>query len=112
MMSSVAAEGTDLWTVCARHDGTGQFVGYTELFFRRHTPWQAAQGDTGIHPDHRLRGIGRWLKAQNALRLLAERPEVEFIETVNAAGNEAMLSINRAMGFEVVARRQEWEVPT
>ncbi|MGH9224837.1 MAG: GNAT family N-acetyltransferase [Acidimicrobiales bacterium] len=109
-MQAFADDGAS-WTVCARHDGTGQFVGYTELFFPVHRPWLAAQGDTGVHPDHRERGIGRWLKAHNALRLLAERPDVQFIETYNASGNAAMLSINRAMGFEVVARRQEWDVP-
>lgn len=35
----------------------------------------------------------------------------ELIETSNASANAAMLSINRAMGFEVVARCQEWDVP-
>ncbi len=110
-MSATVGEGTAIWTVCARAEGTGEFVGYTQLFFTRYRPWQAFQGDTGVHPDHRERGIGRWLKAHNALRLLAERPEVEFIETWNASANAAMLSINRAMGFAVVARRQEWVVP-
>lgn len=111
MMEATVGDGTSTWTVCARDDWTGEFVGYTELFFSPHRPWQAAQGDTGVHPDHREGGIGRWLKAHNGLRLLAERPEVEFIETWNATANAAMLSINRAMGFGVVARRQEWDVP-
>ena len=110
-MAATVREGTSIWTVCARDDRTGEFVGYTELFLPGHRPWLAAQGDTGVRPDHRERGLGRWLKAHNALRLLAERPDIEFIETWNASANAAMLSINRAMGFEVVARRQEWDVP-
>ena len=111
LMEAAVREGYDQWRVCARHDATGEFVGYTQLFQRRHTPWMAAQGDTGVHPDHRERGIGRWLKAHNALRLLAERPAVEYIHTWNASVNEPMLSINRAMGFKLVARHQEWLVP-
>lgn len=111
LMAAAVQEGTGVWTVCARDDRSGEFVGYTELFFPAHRPWLAAQGDTGVHPGHRERGIGRWLKSLNALRLLAERPEVEFIETSNASVNAAMLSINRAMGFEVVTRRQDWDVP-
>lgn len=111
MMAAAVRQGMSIWTVCARDDRSGEFVGYTELWLSPHRPWQAGQGDTGVHPDHRERGIGRWLKAHNALRLLAERPEVEFIETWNASANAAMLSINRVMGFEVVARRQEWDVP-
>ncbi|MGH9277604.1 MAG: GNAT family N-acetyltransferase [Acidimicrobiales bacterium] len=110
-MAAGARQGYDHWTVCARDDRTGQFVGYTEVSVREHTPWLAAQGDTGVHPDHRERGIGRWLKASTALRLLGEKPDVEFIETWNASVNAAMLRINRAMGFAVVARRQEWDVP-
>jgi GNAT superfamily N-acetyltransferase len=110
-MAAHVAHGNTSWTVCARDDRTGRFVGYTELSLSHWRPWLAGQGDTGVHPDHRQRGIGRWLKAHNALRLLAEKPGVELIETWNAASNAAMLSINRAMGFDVVARRQEWNVP-
>ncbi|MDQ4097659.1 MAG: GNAT family N-acetyltransferase [Actinomycetota bacterium] len=109
--AALARQGTRSWTVCVRDDRTGRFVGYTELFFSVFRPWQAMQGDTGVHPEHRNRGLGRWLKAHNALRLLDQQPEVEFIETWNADSNAAMLSINRAMGFQVVARRQEWEIP-
>lgn len=110
-MEALVRQGFESWTVCARDDRTGRFVGFTELSFSPFRPWEARQGDTGVHPEHRQRGLGRWLKAHNALRLLDEHPEVEHIETWNAGTNAAMLSINRAMGFEVVARRQEWDVP-
>ena len=50
------------------------------------------------------------MKAQNALRLLAERPEVDYIETWNASTNAPMVSINRAMGFRTVAAWQEWQL--
>lgn len=110
-MEAHVRQGNDSWTVCARHDATGGFVGYTELSISRHRPWSARQGDTGVDPDHRGRGIGRWLKAHNALRLLRDRPDVEYIETWNAATNAPMLAINRAMGFAPVARWQRWEMP-
>ena len=110
-MATIVDQGTRIWTVCARDDRSGEFVGYTELYFPVHRPWQAAQGNTGVHPDHRERGIGRWLKAHNALRLMQERRDVEFVETWNASTNAAMVSLNQAMGFEVVARRQEWSIP-
>lgn len=110
-MDAHVRQGNDSWTVCARHDGTGHFVGYTELSISRHRPWSARQGDTGVDPDHRGRGIGRWLKAHNALRLLRDRPDVEYIETWNAATNAPMLAINRAMGFAPVGLWQRWELP-
>ena len=111
MMTAHLRQGNESWTVCARDDGTGRFVGYTELSFSIHRPWHATQGDTGVDPAHRQRGIGRWLKAHTALRLLDERPEVEHIETWNAADNGPMVSINRAMGFRVVAGWRQWSLP-
>lgn len=107
---SFARRGGESWTVCARHDATGELVGYTELGFLPYRPWLAFQGDTGVQPTHRNRGIGRWLKATNALRLLDEHPEIEVVETWNAEVNAPMLSINRAMGFRSAAAWQEWEL--
>jgi hypothetical protein len=72
----------------------------------------AWQGDTGVWPKHRERGLGRWLKAVNALRLLDEQPEVEFIDTWNAGSNEAMLAINVAMGFRPLENWGIWQAGT
>lgn len=99
------------WTVIARHDPSGDLAGFTELMISPFRPWIAFQWDTGVDPKHRNLGLGRWLKAANALRLLEERPEVELIETWNAASNASMLGINRAMGFRTVAEWQSWEMP-
>jgi GNAT superfamily N-acetyltransferase len=97
-----------VWTVCARHDATGKLVGFTQLLATTARPWLGQQWDTGVDPAHRNVGLGRWLKAANALRLLDERPEVTTIETWNAGVNAAMLAINEAMGFRPVAEWQEW----
>lgn len=109
-MEVFARQGNVMWTACARDDATGEFVGFTELAFGPFRPWLASQGDTAVHPDHRERGIGRWLKAINALRMLDERPEVTAVDTWNAGVNAAMLSINTAMGFRPIAEWQEWEL--
>lgn len=111
-MSAHVRQGNEPWTICAREDASGRFVGYTELSCPSRRPWEASQGDTGVDTAHRGRGIGRWLKAKNALRLLEERPEVDYIETRNAEANDAMISINRTMGFRPVATWQEWEFAT
>jgi GNAT superfamily N-acetyltransferase len=97
-----------VWTACARHDATGELVGYTQLVATRARPWLGQQWDTAVDPAHRNLGLGRWLKAANALRLLDERPEVTSIETWNADVNAAMLAINDAMGFRPVAEWQQW----
>ncbi|HKN90415.1 MAG TPA: GNAT family N-acetyltransferase [Acidimicrobiia bacterium] len=110
--ATVASRRLESWTVCARHDGSGELAGYTELDLPATWPQIAYQGDTGVWPKHRDRGLGRWLKAVNALRLLDERPAVEFIETWNAGSNQAMLGINEAMGFRPLENWGSWQAST
>lgn len=105
---SHAERGDVTWRLCARDDATGDLAGITELYFLRHRPWRADQGDTGVLDAHRNRGIGRWLKAVNLLRLLDERPEVQVVETWNAGSNAAMLGINHALGFRAAAAWVAW----
>jgi GNAT superfamily N-acetyltransferase len=96
------------WTVFVRDPG-GRCVGGTELTFE---PWDRAtahQQNTATDPEHRGRGLAKWAKAAVLLRLRSERSEVLCVRTSNAFSNEAMLSINTALGFEVVEVRTEWQ---
>ena len=105
------ASGWSWWTLVARHDATGELAGYTELAFHADHPDRGEQGDTGVRPSHRDRGLGRWLKASNAVRLLDEKPVVRYVDTWNAFSNDAMLGINIAMGFELVRGYGEFQAP-
>lgn len=103
-------EDQHLWYVAARHDESGQLAGYSQLFFSPDKPWLVEQGDTAVDPAHRGHGIGRWVKAANALRLLDERPDAQVIETWNDGSNRWMLAINDDMGFCPVATWIEAEL--
>lgn len=94
-------QGTEMWTVAAVHQATGEIAGYTELAFVRGRR-VADQGNTGVWPEHRNQGLGRLLKAAMLLRVLDRRPSVQAVETWNAGSNEPMLKINVELGFEVV----------
>lgn len=99
MQQCLARRGHAGWVFAARDDSSGRFVGFTEMGFWPWAPELGYQGDTGVHPDHRDRGLGRWLKAAMVLRVLDERPAVRAVETGNAGSNRPMLAINEAMGF-------------
>ena len=100
---AMARRGTERWTILAVDRESGAIAGLTELFLPAHDTWLVEQGDTGVLAPHRGHGLGRWLKAANALRLLDERPDVEVIQTWNATTNPHMLAINHAMGFRAAA---------
>ena len=105
-------QGTTWWTLVARHDATDELVGYTELNFPPYATEAAWQEATAVDPAHRDKGLGRWLKATNCLRLLDEKPQVKYVDTWNAFSNAPMLGINIAMGFEVVKSFSEYQIRT
>jgi GNAT superfamily N-acetyltransferase len=104
--------GTTWWTLVARHDATDELVGYTELYFPGYSDEVAWQEATATDPAHRDKGLGRLLKATNALRLMDEKPSVRYVDTWNAYSNAPMLGINIAMGFEVVKSVSEYQIRT
>ncbi len=98
--------GLPWWTLCARHQGSGRLVGYTELAFSDEEPSLGYQGDTAVDPAHRERGLGRWLKAALLERAIEERPALRVVDTYNAGSNDAMIAINRELGFQVILRTE------
>jgi len=63
-----------------------------------------------VHPDHRHRGLARWVKAAMLLRIRDERPATTALRTSNAWSNAPMLAINDALGFHTVSTRTEWQL--
>ena len=97
------------YVVVARHDETGDLVGLTDVNVPVGRPTVAFQEDTVVRPDHRNRGLGRWIKAEMLRWLAAEEPQLELIATWNATENAAMLAINVELGFTPAATWNEWQ---
>lgn len=103
------AAQTVLNTYIAVHLPTGAFVGSTTVQTDLLHPHQGWQWETVVHPDHRNKGLGRWLKAAMIERMAAEHPELAHIDTWNAGSNQPMLSINVAMGFKPILVTHTWQ---
>jgi GNAT superfamily N-acetyltransferase len=112
MDKGMIARGGERWVLYARERATGAYAGWTELFWHPNRPQILEQGGTGVLPEFRNRGLGRWLKATMLERMLAERPEARFVRTGNADSNAAMLSINNALGFKPYVSQIAWQVET
>lgn len=107
---SLVARGIERWFMVVRDPATGAYAGFTELFWRASDPETMRQGDTGVMPAYRNRGLGRWLKAAMLQKVLTERPQVKTIRTGNAASNAAMLKINHELGFTLHKTFKVWQV--
>ncbi|WP_151081840.1 GNAT family N-acetyltransferase [Nocardioides cynanchi] len=91
------------YTIVARHRATGEAAGLTITCTHDLRPAIAAQEDTSVLPAHRGHRLGLRMKLAMLAWLRDERPEVEFVDTWNAAGNAPMIAINDALGCWVVA---------
>lgn len=98
------------WTAVVRETATQQLVGITEISWNTQQPEIVEQGITVVVPEHRQRGLGRWLKAAMAKKIVQELPEARFVHTGNAATNDAMLKINYELGFAPLSEDTWWEI--
>jgi mycothiol synthase len=103
------ALGIERWVLYARHK-SGELAGFTDTFWNPENPENLGQGDTGVLPDYRGHGLGKWLKAAMIQKVLAERPIVKRIRTGNADSNLPMLAINQALGFKPYIAGTVWQI--
>lgn len=104
--------GLKFWTLCARHDPTGEIAGFTRIYLNPWRPELITQDDTGVLANHRNKGLGRWMKADMLVRILREVTEAKFVTTGNASINQAMLTINRELGFKPNLYWQNYQIET
>lgn len=105
------AAGYETWVLVARHRGTGEWAGFHDVNWDPAQPSYVYVDSTGVRPEHRGHALGKWLKAAMTLRILDERPDVTNIRTGNADSNDAMLGINRQMGYRPLLGQTTWELP-
>ncbi len=108
-MRRAAAMGRRLVQTVAAHRATGELVAFTILAVPAHDLRLSFQWDTLVLDGHRGHRLGQLVKAVNLRALLGEIPTVRRVVTWNAAENEPMLRVNRAMGFRQVGTMTQWQ---
>ena len=104
------ARGIKRWVLHVRHKPSGKLAGFTETYWYPEKPENLDQNNTGVLPEYRGNGLGKWLKAAMIQKVLAERPSVKRIRTGNADSNAPMLAINRKLGFKVYRSETIWQL--
>jgi mycothiol synthase len=107
---NIIARGNQRWTFFVIDRATGKFAGYTETIWNPNRPELLRQDMTGVLPQYRNKGLGRWLKATMLNKVLKERPQVKYVRTGNADINAAMLKINNELGFKPYVADVLWQV--
>jgi GNAT superfamily N-acetyltransferase len=107
---AIFARGNQRWTFYIVEKVTGKFAGYTETIWNPNRPHILRQDMTGVFPEYRNKGLGRWLKAAMLDKVLKEHPEVKYVRTGNADTNAAMLKINNELGFKPYMANAFWQI--
>jgi len=105
-----AARGNQRNTFYVIEKATGKFAGYTETVWNANRPEILRQDMTGVFPEYRGKGLGRWLKAAMLDRMLRTHPEIKYVRTQNADTNAAMLRINNELGFKPYMSSILWQL--
>jgi GNAT superfamily N-acetyltransferase len=79
-----------------------EVAAYTVLHLPASSPDRAFQGGTLVTAAHRGHRLGTAVKVANLRELQVSHPERRLVVTDNADTNRYMVSINEALGFEIV----------
>ncbi|TMR10318.1 GNAT family N-acetyltransferase [Nonomuraea turkmeniaca] len=109
--AQMTAGGEKLMVCAAVHRATGQVVAATVTIVPAGDGSAARQHDTAVLPQHRGRGLARWIKAEQTLRLRAAFSGVRAVTTTVNRQNLAMVAVNRAVGYRTVGERLLVEAP-
>ncbi|MHB8613073.1 MAG: GNAT family N-acetyltransferase [Candidatus Dormibacteraceae bacterium] len=88
----------------------GMISAVTDTSWAPHRPKIIDQRFTGVRPEARGRGLGKWIKAAMLKRLRELYPEAEWISTANAGSNAPMLAINKKLGFRQYRAGTEYQI--
>ncbi|MFC7273889.1 GNAT family N-acetyltransferase [Paractinoplanes rhizophilus] len=87
-----------------------RLVAWTRIAGDATDPAHAWQNITLVDPEHRGHRLGMLVKLANLAHVRELRPGLEAIDTLNAATNEHMLRINRALGFRALDSVTFWQL--
>jgi mycothiol synthase len=110
MENNLFARGSQRWTYYIIDRSTGKFAGYTDTTWNPNRPEVLHQDMTGVFPQYRNKGLGRWLKTSMLEKVLKDRPQVKYIRTGNADSNAPMLKINNELGFKPYTADSLWQI--
>ncbi|MFB9577603.1 GNAT family N-acetyltransferase [Streptomyces yanii] len=109
--AKMTAGGDQLMVNTAVHTPSGEVVAATVATVPAGGGPVADQHDTAVLPDHRRRGLARWIKAEQAIRLRGHFPAVRAVTSTVNQENLPMTTVNRSLGYRPIHGRLLVEAP-
>ncbi|MET7687693.1 GNAT family N-acetyltransferase [Streptomyces sp. NPDC005483] len=107
---AVARRGELLHTVAAVDATDGGVVGFCELVVPGDGSGDGRHYGTAVLPEHRGRGLARWMKAAAVRHVLERHPELAGLRTDTAASNTPMLAVNDSLGYVPTHKAVEYQL--
>lgn len=96
---AVEQRGDHLHTVVAVDASDGSIAGFTELVVPGSGRGDGQHYGTGVLPEHRGHGLGRWMKAESIRQARERYPDLGGLLTDTADSNTHMRRINDGLGY-------------
>ncbi|MFB7914628.1 GNAT family N-acetyltransferase [Streptomyces sp. NPDC056061] len=96
---AVEQRGDRLHTVVAVTASDGTIAGFTELVVPGNGTGDGQHYGTGVLPEHRGHGLGRWMKAESIRQAHERYPELGGLLADTASDNTHMRQINDGLGY-------------
>jgi GNAT superfamily N-acetyltransferase len=96
---AVEQRGDRLHTVVAVDASTGSVAGFTELVIPGNGTGDGQHYGTGVLPEHRGHGLGRWMKAESIRQAHERYPDLGGLLADTASSNTHMRQINDSLEY-------------
>ncbi|MFD5664598.1 GNAT family N-acetyltransferase [Streptomyces anthocyanicus] len=107
---AVADRGEQLTTVAVVDESDGSVAGFSEFVVPGDGKGDGLHYGTGVLPEHRGHGLGRWMKAESIRLARAQHPDLAGLVTDTADSNTHMRRINDALGYAPTHRALEYQL--
>jgi GNAT superfamily N-acetyltransferase len=106
----VAQRGELLHTFAVLDEADGTVVGFSELVVPGDGSGDGQHYGTAVLPDHRGRGLARWMKAAAISHALERHPVLAGLRTDTADSNKPMLAVNDSLGYLPTHKALEYQL--
>ncbi|MFF7640289.1 GNAT family N-acetyltransferase [Streptomyces canus] len=107
---AVARRGELLHTVAVVDAANGSVVGFSELVVPGDGSGDGEHYGTAVLPEHRGRGLARWMKAAAVRHALERHPGLAGLRTDTADGNKPMRAVNESLGYVPTHKAVEYQL--